>query len=136
MTFRNKIYFIIFAILEFTTVLLFLGFVAAHAAEGSDHAWEQKMATGAEQHEMRLVSVDPWVIEGNVMGAVAAYVYDDMSTERPADYWEFYDSEVNLLAVSWFDKFGIQRTAVDRGIIEQEDKLEGVFIVVLDGHLI
>ena len=67
------------------------------------------------------------------MGAVAAYVYDDMSTERPADYWEFYDSEDNLLAVSWFDKFGIQRAAVDRGIIEQEDQLEGVFIVVLDG---
>ena len=136
MTFRNKIYFIIFAILEFTTVLLFLGFVAAHAAEASDHAREQKTVTGAEQHEMRLVSVDPWVIEGNVMGAVAAYVYDDMSTERPADYLEFYDSEDNLLAVSWFDKFGIQRTAVDRGIIEQEDKLEGVFIVVLDGQLI
>lgn len=136
MTFRNKIYFFIFAILEFTAVLLFLGFVAAHAAEASDHAREQKMATGVEQHEMRLVSVDPWVIEGNVMGAVAAYVYDDVSTERPADYWEFYDSEVNLLAVSWFDKFGIQRTAVDRGIIEQEDKLEGVFIVVLDGNLI
>ena len=136
MTFRNKIYFIIFAILEFTAVLLFLGFVAAHAAEASDHAREQKMVTGAEQHEMRLVSVDPWVIEGNVMGAVAAYVYDDMSTERPADYWEFYDSEDNLLAVSWFDKFGIQRAAVDRGIIEQEDQLEGVFIVVLDGDLI
>ena len=136
MTFRNKIYFIIFAILEFTAVLLFLGFVAAHATEASDHAREQKMVTGAEQHEMRLVSLDPWVIEGNVMGAVAAYVYDDMTTERPADYWEFYDSEVNLLAVSWFDKFGIQRTAVDRGIIEQEDKLEGVFIVVLDGTLI
>jgi hypothetical protein len=103
MTFRNKIYFIIFAILEFTAVLLFLGFVAAHAAEASDHAREQKMATGVDQHEMRLVSVDPWVIEGNVMGAVAAYVYDDVSTERPADYWEFYDSEDNLLAVSWFD---------------------------------
>ena len=39
----------------------------------------------------------------------------------------------DLLAVSWFDKFGIQRTAVDRGIVEQEDKLEGTFVVFLDG---
>ena len=136
MTFRNKIYFTIFAILEFTAVLLFLGFVAARAAEASDNAREQEIVTGPEQHDIRLVSFDPWVIEGEVMGAVAAYVYNDVTTERPADYWELYDKEGNLLAVSWFDKFGIQRTAIDRGIIEQEDKLEGVFIVVLDGHLI
>ena len=67
------------------------------------------------------------------MGSVAAYVYDDVTTEKPADYWELYDQQGDLLAVSWFDKFGIQRTAVDRGIIEQKDQLEGVFVVVPDG---
>ena len=56
--------------------------------------------------------------------------------ERPADYWEIYDKEGNLLAISWFDKFGIQRTAIDRGIVEEEDKLEGIFVVVLDGDSI
>jgi hypothetical protein len=56
-----------------------------------------------------------------------------VTTERPADYWELYDQEGNLLAVSWFDRFGIRRTAVDRGILENEDKLEGNFVVVLDG---
>ena len=25
------------------------------------------------------------------MGAVAAYVYKDVTTERPADYWELYE---------------------------------------------
>ena len=135
MTFRNKIYFIIFAILEFTAVLLFLGFVAAHAAEASDHAREQKMVTGAEQHEMRLVSVDPWVIEGEVMGAVATYVYDDVTTERAADYWEIYNQDRELLAVIWFDSLGVRKTAVDRGIVEEKDKLEGIFVVVLDGDL-
>ena len=135
MTFRNKIYFIIFAILEFTAVLLFLGFVAAHAAEASDHAREQKMVAGAEQHEMRLVSVDPWVIEGEVMGAVATYVYDDVTTERAADYWEIYNQDSELLAVIWFDSLGVRKTAVDRGIVEEKDKLEGVFVVVLDGDL-
>ena len=82
---------------------------------------------------MTLVSSQPWVVEGEVLGTLAAYAYDDVTTERPVDYWELYDQQDNLLAVSWFDKFGIQRTAIDRGIVEQEDKLEGVFVVVLDG---
>ena len=63
------------------------------------------------------------------------YVYNDVTTERPADYWELCDKEGNLLAVRWFDRFGILRTAVDRGIVEEKDKLEGIFVVVLDGDL-
>jgi len=82
---------------------------------------------------MKLVSVDPWVIEGEVMGAVAAYVYDDVTTERPTDYWEIYNQEGELLAASWFDSFGIRRTAVDRGIVEEKDRLEGTFVLVVDG---
>jgi hypothetical protein len=38
--------------------------------------------------------------------------------------------------LTWFDKFGIQRTAVDRGIVEEADKLEGVFVVILEGETI
>ena len=135
MTFRNKIYVTIFGILEFIAVLFFLGFVAARAAEASDNAGEQEMVAGPEQHEMRLVSFDPWVIEGEVMGAVATYVYDDVTTERPADYWEIYNQDGALLAVTWFDSLGVRKTAVDRGIVEEKDKLEGVFVVVLDGDL-
>ncbi len=85
---------------------------------------------------MTLVSSQPWVVEGEVLGTLAAYVYSDVTTERPVDYWELYDKQTNLLAASWFDRFGIQRTAVDRGIVEEEDKLEGIFAVVLDGNLI
>jgi hypothetical protein len=84
---------------------------------------------------MTLVSFDPWVVEGEVMGAVAAYVYDDVTTERPADYWEIYNQDGGLLAVIWFDSLGLRKTAVDRGIVEDKDKLEGVFVVVLDGDL-
>jgi len=76
------------------------------------------------------------VVEGEVLGEVAAYVYDDVTTERAADYWELYDKRGDLLAVSWFDRFGIQRTAVDRGIVEKGDELEGIFVVVLDGNSI
>jgi len=135
MTFRNKIYATIFAILEFIAVLFILGFVAARAAEAHDNATKQEMVTGPEQHEVSVVSFDPWVIEGVVMGAVVAYVYDDVTTERSADYWEIYNQDGELLAVSWFDSLGVRRTAVDRGIVEEKDKLEGIFVVVLQGDL-
>ena len=136
MTFRNKIYATIFAILEFIAVLFILGFVAATAAEARDNATKQEMVTGPEQHEMSVVSFDPWVVEGHIIGTVAAYVYDDVTTERPADYWELYNQDGELLAVSSFDRFGIRRTAVDRGIVEKKDELEGIFVVVLDGDSI
>ena len=136
MTFRSKVYVTIFGILEFIAVLFFLGFVAVGALEASDNAREQKMITGPEPHDIRLVSFDPWVVEGEVLGAVAVYVYGDMTTERPADYWELYIRQGDPLAVSCFDRFGIRRTAVDRGIVEQKDELEGIFVVVLDGDSI
>ena len=129
MAFRNKIYFIILgAIVQ----LLFFGDVRGDELQPSENALEQEIVTGP-QHDMSLVSFSPWVVEGEVLGTLAAYVYDDVTTARPADYWELYDKEGNLLAIGWFDKFGIQRTAIDRGIVEQKDKLEGIFVVVLDG---
>jgi hypothetical protein len=73
------------------------------------------------------------LVEGEVLGTVAAYVYKDVTIERPIDYWEPYDKAGNLLAVGWFDKFGMERTAVDRGIMEEQNKLEGIFVLVLDG---
>jgi hypothetical protein len=136
MTFRNKIYFTIFAILEFVAVLFFLGLVAARAAEASDNAREQEIVTAPEPHVMSLVSFDPWVVEGEVLGTIAAYVYTDVTTERAADYWELYDKNGDLLAVSWFDGSGAQRTAVDRGILEEKDRLEGILVVVLTGESI
>lgn len=93
------------------------------------------MVMGPEPHDIRLVSFDPWVVERELLGAVAAYIYDDVTTERRTDYWELYNKEGDLLAVSWFDRFGIQRKAVDRGIAEQKDELAGTFIVVLDGNM-
>ena len=85
---------------------------------------------------MSLVSFQPWVVEGEVLGAVAEYVYDDVTSERPIDRWELYDKEGNLLALTWFDRFGIERTAVDRGIVDEKDQLEGIFVMVVDGDSI
>jgi hypothetical protein len=136
MTFRNKIYFTIFAILEFVAVLFFLGLVAARAAEASDNARGQEIVAAPEQHDMAAVSFQPWVVEGEVLGTMAAYVYTDVTTQRPADYWELYDKNGDLLAVSWFDRSGVQMTAVDRGILEEKDRLEGILVVVLTGDSI
>jgi len=133
MAFRNKIYFIILGII---VQVLFFGDVRADELQPSDNATGQEIAAAPEQHDMSLVSFDPWVVEGEVLGEVAAYVYDDVTTERPADYWELYDKNGDLLAVSWFDRSGVQRSAVDRGILEEKDRLEGVFVVVLTGDSI
>ena len=130
MAFRNKIYFIILgAIVQ----LLFFGDVRGDELQPSENALEQEIVTGP-QHDMSLVSFSPWVVEGEVLGTLAAYVYDDVTTARPADYWELYDKRGDLLAVSWFDRFGIQRTAVDRGIVEKGNELEGIFVVILNGE--
>jgi hypothetical protein len=50
----------------------------------------------------------------------------DSRTQRPADYIELYNNTGNLVAVRWFDTYGIERMAVDRGLLEDRDKLEGV----------
>ncbi len=133
MAFRNKVYFIILGIVA---QLLFFTDIRAEEVQPSDNATEQEIITEPGQHEMSLVSFQPWVVEGEVLGTLAAYVYDDVTTERPADYWELYDKDGDLLAVSWFDRFGIQRTAVDRGILEEKDRLEGILVVVLTGDSI
>jgi hypothetical protein len=132
MAFRNKIYFIVLGIVA---QLLFFGDVGARQVEPSDNNTGQEMVTGPEQHEMRLVSFEPWIVEEQTMGTVAAYVYDDVTTERPVDYWEIYNQDGELLAVTWFDSLGVRRTAVDRGIVEEKGELEGIFVVVLDGDL-
>jgi hypothetical protein len=131
MSFRSKIYFIILGIVA---QLWFFGDIQANDAQPNHDAAEQEYVTAPEHHARTLVSVEPWVIEGEFMGAVAAYVYNDVTTERPADYWELYDKEGKLLAVSWFDRLGFRKTAVDRGILEETGELDGIFVEVVDGN--
>jgi hypothetical protein len=130
---RHNAYFIILGIVA---QLLFFTDIRAEEVQRGDNATGQEIVTALEQHDMSLVSFSPWVVEGEVLGAVAEYVYDDVTTERPADYWELYNKDGDFLAISWFDRFGIQRTAIDRGIVEQKDKVEGIFVVVVDGDVL
>ena len=133
MALRDKICFVILSIV---IQLLFFGEVRAEELQPKDNGSEQELVSGPQQHQMTLVYVEPWVFEREVLGLVAAYIYDDVTTDRPTDYWELYNNQGSLVAVSWFDQFGIRRTAIDRGIVEEEDQLEGVFVIVSDGSSI
>ena len=128
MKLRDKICVIILGI---GMPLLSFGGLRAEEIPPRSNSLEQESVSAPEQHQMTLISLEPWVVEGELLGLVAAYTYDDVSTERPADYWELYNNQGGLVAVSWFDKLGVRRTAVDRGIVEEEDDLEGVFVVIV-----
>ena len=131
MSFRNKICFIILGLVG---QLFFFEPILTEFLRASDNASEQEMflpASVPEKDRLVLVSLFPLVVEGEISGVVAEY--DDPTTERPADYLELYDSAGDLLVVSWFDRFGIERTAMDRGVLEDAGELEGVFVLLVDG---
>ena len=81
---------------------------------------------------LTLVSFITIVPDAEVLAAIA--VYDDPQTTRPMDYVEFYDGVGNLLQASWIDKYGIRRTAIDRGLLQEEgSRLEGVLTLISEG---
>jgi hypothetical protein len=95
-------------------------------------AQEALVATSAsKERPLALVSLSPLIVEGNTVGEVL--VYDDPTTKRPEDYFELYDSTGDLVAIAWFDRFGIRRLTVDRGFLDGTDDLEGVFVSLVGG---
>jgi hypothetical protein len=83
---------------------------------------------------LSVIQQSPLIASGVRLGTVV--VYDDPATRRPADYLELYDGDGGLVAVSWFDRFGIQRVAVDRAFVDGEERLAGVFVAVVDDDFI
>ena len=106
MTIKNKVHFIMIATAYFVAVLFVL--VAVANAEQVMNPPVQQQIAGPGRHKINVISVDSWVVDGEVIGLVASYVFKDITTHRPADYWELYDNNGNLLAISWFDQFGIR----------------------------
>ena len=82
-----------------------------------------------EKDRLTLMSIVEVTVGREILGAIAAY--DDAATARPADYLELYNKDGALLAVSWFDRFGIERLAVDRALAEDTSRLEGIFVLVI-----
>jgi|SRR6266478_7510424 hypothetical protein len=133
MNFRNKMS----AIMLGLAAPLFLSVpVEAEPIQSSDNTSVQQAILspfGPEQSQLTEVSLSPLVVSGETVGMVV--VYDDPTTERPVDFLALYDNAGQLVAIGWFDKFGIQRMAMDRGLLEDNGKLEGVLVLVLDGDL-
>jgi hypothetical protein len=128
---------ICFVMLALVAQLFFFGYIGAEPLEAGDNLSGQEIglpATASEERTLTLVSFSQLVVEGEIVGAVA--VYHDPATKRPVDYWELYNSEGGLSAIGWFDRFGIERMAVDRGILDGKDELEGVFVSLLEGDSI
>lgn len=125
------------------TFLIILSFFLQMYLVTSAHAdptWINKKAEAQEmflsvslpeKDRLTLVSFVRIFAAGKLLGGLAAY--DDAVTERTADYLELYNSAGSLIAIGWFDRFGIERVAVDRALLEDAAKLEGVFIVLVEG---
>jgi hypothetical protein len=133
MTFKRKIHFVVFVLLGFVAELFLLGYLATNVL-GADGPSKENFypASLPERNHLHLISTLPVTVAGEILGRVA--VYDDSTTQRSADYLELYNSTGTLVAVSWFDRYGIRRIIVDRGLLEGKDELQGIFVVVLDGE--
>jgi Zn-dependent protease with chaperone function len=145
MSFKSRIHFLIFIILGIFAELFFFDDLATKAAEAADSPSKQEIflpVSVPERNHLRPILILPVTVEAEIAGHLVVktvgrvVVYDDPTTRRSADYIELYDNTGNLVAVEWFDRYGIERMAVDRGLLEDRDELEGVLVVVLDGEAV
>src|SRR5207244_13597610 len=112
--------------LIFTAIVGLWLATSSHAGvtETGDHCLPQQIFSAASSmHALVLVSIASVVLDDETLGDVVAY--HDPTTKRPADYFELYDSEGNLLAIGWYDRFGMRRIAVDRGLVDESQNAHG-----------
>lgn len=131
MAFNTEIFALLFSLLA---TLVFPASVRAEPALSSYRPLAQEVfypVWALERHELTRSAVASLVVGDETLAIVA--VYDDPTTVRRVDYLELYDDAGRLLAASWFDRFGIERVAADRGFVEGKNDLEGVFVILLDG---
>jgi hypothetical protein len=122
-------------VLRTVGALILLACITVGNAQGADLGMGQPdsvPAVKAQQTDLRLVSHSPLIARGQTLGTVV--IFDNPETRRPADYLELYDIAGGLVAIVWFDRFGIQRTVVDRALVEGGDELEGVLVAVVEGE--
>jgi hypothetical protein len=113
---------------------LALDSVAVPSIQAAETAAESSSRLNVDrgQRSLNLVAVSPVLAGGVAIGAVT--FYDDPKTRRPADYLELCNSEGDLIAVAWFDRFGIERTAVDLAVIDGGNHGLGNFVVFVGGQ--
>jgi len=110
-----------------------IGFLFCSPAAANDGVTKQDLLHSIEPVEKAAVVWTARVVDDDkLLGTVV--LYDDPATERPVDYLELYNSDGDLLAFGWFDRFGIERIAVDNGFLYSSQKPEGTFFVLVDGQ--
>ncbi len=121
--------------LGLSLILLFSGSLHAETIRVTENLRGDTVllpSSAPETDRLMLVSFVMMAPEAEIVGALA--VYHDPKTRRSVDYLEFYDGAGSLLLVSWVDRFGIRRTAMDRGILQEEaSRLEGVLVLIPEG---
>ncbi len=129
---KKQIYYILFS-LFFLLITIKIGF--AQEARSTEFFTDRTMMFSPLVPEWdRFVwrSVFTIAPEGRIRAALG--IFDDPATNRPVDYVELYDDTGSLLAVGWVDRFGILRTAMDRGLLQEDtSRLEGILVLVLEG---
>ena len=145
MSFKSRIHFVIFIILGFVTGCFFFDDLGTESAEAADFPSNQEIflpVSVPEPNHLRPISILTITAEAEIAGHEVVkivgrvVVYDDPTTQRSADYIELYNNTGKLVAVGWFDSYGIERMAVDRGLLDDRDEFEGVLVVVLDGDAV
>ena len=109
-------------------------FSAASAAGGEVVTRQELLHSVSPIEKVALIGAARLVDDDNVLGLVA--FYDDPGTERPVDYIEVYDENDDLLAFGWFDRFGIERIAVDTVVLGASEKPEATYVILVDGQTI
>ena len=133
-----KIYSVIIVLLPFAGHPFLLGHAAAEPLKVTGGVVHNEIISPVsipEKIHLNLLFFSLVIIDQQgIIGGVA--VYDDPTTDRNLDYCELYDEYGELVGVGWLDEFGIERTALDSGFLQGADKLERVFVIVIDGDLV
>ncbi len=114
--------------------LFFATPIHAEIMRASDHVLPLEMLIPVFGRPLVLVSISPVVVRGETIGAVTKY--HNPATRRSVDYLEICDNEGHVVAVGWFDRFGIRRVALDRALLDHGDEPAGIFVSFLEGDQI
>jgi len=124
-----------FAILSLSLLLLPSKSLNAEPTRVTENLRRERVfVPSSAPNKSKLIPVSFTTIQvgADIAGTMATY--DDPQTERPMDYIELYDGSGGLLLIGWIDRFGIRRTAVDRGLLQEDtSRLEGVLVLLADG---
>jgi hypothetical protein len=80
---------------------------------------------------LHLVRMIPVTNGQEILGVIA--IYDDPMTRRAEDYLELRDDAGQIVAIEWFDQFGIRRLTLDRGFLTGKGKFEKIFATLVSG---